>query len=493
MSATFFGHPRGLATLFFTEMWERFTYYGMRAVLVLFLVAAVATGGFGIDDKTATAIYGLYTAGAYLAALPGGWIADRLIGAQRAVLIGGLAITLGNTLLAVSSSPRGFYLGLVVIVLGVGLLKPNVSAIVAELYPEGGARLDSGFTIFYIGINIGGFLGPLITGWAQVAFGLRAGFAAAAVFMAVGVVQFYFTRRQLGNAGAFVTASNAASGADKSKQWRYLWVTVGLTVLLLAALFAGLIPVNAIRLAEGATYVIACMAALYFLYYFIAAGLKREERRRGVVLVVLFVGCVLFFTGYEQAGSSMNLFAERYTDRNLAWLHFVIPTGWFQSLNSGFIFIFAPFFAWAWIALARRNLNPSAPAKFALGVMLMGSGFLVMAAASAIVASGSKVLPYWLITTYLLHTFGELCLSPVGLSYYTKLTPKRFAGQMMGMWFLAMSLGNLLAGLIAGRFDSNDVAAMPAQYMFIVYYSVGLGALLLILSRPVKKLMGTVQ
>jgi proton-dependent oligopeptide transporter, POT family len=488
LSATFFGHPRGLATLFFTEMWERFTYYGMRAVLVLFLVAAVSSGGFGIDDRTATAIYGLYTAGVYLAALPGGWIADRLIGAQRAVLAGGLAITLGNTLLAVSTSPRGFYIGLFVIVLGVGLLKPNVSAIVADLYPEGGARLDSGFTLFYIGINVGGLLGPLVTGWAQIYFGLRAGFAAAALFMAVGVLQFYLTRRHLGAAGAYT-----GSAAGRAKEWRYLWVAVGLSALLLAAVSFGWIPVNAVGLAQVATYMIAGMAALYFLYYFVAAGLTAEERRRGVVLVVLFAGCTLFFSGYEQAGSSLNLFAQRYTDRTLAWLHFTIPAGWFQSLSSAFIILFAPFFAWGWIALAKRNLNPSAPAKFALGVMLMGCGFLVMAAAASIVASGSKVLPYWLILTYLLHTFGELCLSPVGLSYYTKLTPKRFVGQMMGMWFLALSLGNLVAGLIAGEFDVKNVAAMPGQYMHIVYFSVGLGAVLMILSRPVKKLMGNVQ
>jgi POT family proton-dependent oligopeptide transporter len=496
LSATFFGHPRGLATLFFTEMWERFTYYGMRAILVLFLVAAVTAGGFGIDDKTATAIYGLYTAGAYLAALPGGWIADRLIGAQRAVLAGGLAITFGNALLATSTSPRGFYIGLVVIVLGVGLLKPNVSAIVADLYPEGGARLDSGFTVFYMGINVGGFLGPLVTGWAQVHFGARAGFAAAAFFMGVGVLQFYLTRRHLGNAGAH-PASRAARGTGLGSvltpQWRHFWVGTALFALLLAAVSFGWIPVNAVALAQAATYAIVAVAVLYFLYYFIAAGLDAEERRRGVVLVVLFVGCALFFSGYEQAGSSLNLFAERYTSRTLAWLHFVIPTGWFQSLNSAFIILFAPFFAWAWIALAKRNLNPSAPAKFAIGVMLMGSGFLVMAAASAIVASGSKVLPYWLVSTYLLHTFGELCLSPVGLSYYTKLTPKRFVGQMMGMWFLALSLGNLVAGLIAGEFDANNVAAMPGQYMHIVYFSVGLGAVLLALSRPVKKLMGTIQ
>ena len=488
MSSTFFGHPRGLATLFFTEMWERFTYYGMRAVLVLFLVGAVSAGGFAIDDKTATAIYGLYTAGVYLAALPGGWIADRLIGAQRAVLAGGLAITCGNALLATATSPRGFYIGLFVIVLGVGLLKPNVSAIVAELYPEGGARLDAGFTVFYIGINIGGLLGPLVTGWAQVYFGLRAGFAAAALFMAVGVLQFYLTRRYLGTAGSYPEPTAASA-----RHWRYFWAAVGTSLLVLAALTLRWISLDAVALAQAATYAIVATAVLYFLYYFIAAGLDAEERRRGVVLVVLFAGCALFFSGYEQAGSSLNLFAERYTDRWVRWLHVEIPTGWFQSLNAAFIVVLAPFFAWAWVAMAKRNLNPSAPAKFALGVMLMGSGFLVMAAAASIVASGSKVLPYWLIMTYLLHTFGELCLSPVGLSYYTKLTPKRFVGQMMGMWFLAMSLGNLVAGLIAGEFDANNVAAMPGQYMHIVYFAVGLGAVLLALSHPVKKLMGNVQ
>lgn len=495
MAATFFGHPRGLATLFLTEMWERFTYYGMRALLVLFLVSEVSTGGFGLDDKTAAAIYGLYTASAYLAGLPGGWIADRLIGAQRAVLAGGVAISLGNALLAFSTAPRGFYLGLVVIVLGIGLLKPNVSAIVADLYPEGGARLDSGFTIFYIGINIGGFLGPLVTGAAQVLYGARAGFAAAGLFMAVGVVQFLFNRRHLHGAGAHVPPdpSIAGSAAIRSRNWTRLWIAVGAAALLLAAVSVGVIPVNAVGLARAITYVILAMAVLYFLYYFFVADLTPEERRRGVVLVVLFAGCTLFFSGYEQAGSSLNLFAERYTDRTLEWLHFVIPASWFQSLNSLFIFIFAPFFAWAWIALAARNLNPSAPAKFAIGVMLMGSGFLVMAGAAAIVATGAKVLPYWLILTYMLHTLGEVCLSPVGLSYYTKLAPKRFVGQMMGMWFLALSLGNLVASLIAGEFDDRHVAAMPGQYMRIVYFSVGLGAVLLVLSRPVKKLMGNVE
>jgi proton-dependent oligopeptide transporter, POT family len=496
LGPTFFGHPRGLATLFLTEMWERFTFYGMRAVLILFLVASVATGGLGLDDKTAAAIYGLYNAAVYLAALPGGWVADRLIGAQRAVMVGGLLITTGNLLLAISTSPKGFYFGLLVIILGVGLLKPNVSAIVAGLYPEGGARLDSAFTIFYIGINIGGALGPLVIPVAQKFFGLRAGFGAGAVFMIIGVVQFYFTRKYLGEAGVRAAPVHAAGGnhalVPRSKEWLRLWIGVAALALVVLAASSGWIPVDAFRLGQGAAYVIAGVGILYFAYYFLFADLTTEERKRGVVLVVLFVGCALFFSGFEQAGSSLNLFAERYTDRVIGWLNFEIPTGWFQSLNSIFIILCAPFFAWMWIALARRNLNPSAPAKFALGLMLMGSGFLVMAAAATIVAHGSKVLPYWLLITYLLHTFGELCLSPVGLSYYTKLAPKRFVGQMMGMWFLATSLGNLVAGLIAGEFDANNVAAMPGQYMHIVYFTVGVGAILLVISRPVKKLMGGV-
>jgi proton-dependent oligopeptide transporter, POT family len=488
LSATFLGHPRGLATLFFTEMWERFTYYGMRAVLVLFLVSAVSTGGFGIDDRTATAIYGLYTAGTYLASLPGGWIADRLIGARRAVFLGGIGIAVGNALLATSASPQMFYVGLLVIVLGVGLLKPNASAMVAELYPEGGARLDAGFTIFYMGINAGATLGPIVTGEAQQLIGPRAGFGVTAIFMGLGVLQYYLTQGYLGEAGKTI----AAGGARASRRaWLQFSVVALIGALLVTACGFGWIPMNPLRIAHASTLLIAGTAILYFGYLFTAAKLTREEKRRALVIVVLFIGSVLFWSGYEQAGSSLNLFAERYTDRAVG--HFTIPTGWFQSLNPAFVITFAPLVAWVWIALARRQLNPSVPAKFAIGVILMGSGFVVMASASAFVAAGSKVLPYWLIMTYLLHTIGELCLSPVGLSYTTKLSPKRFVGQMMGMWFLSLSLGNLAAGLIAGEFDANNTRAMPGQYLHIVYFAVGVGALLLALSRPVKKLMGDVR
>jgi POT family proton-dependent oligopeptide transporter len=490
VTPTFLGHPRGLATLFFTEMWERFTYYGMRAVLVLFLVGAVATGGFGIDDKTATAIYGLYTAGVYLICLPGGWIADRLIGARRAVFAGGMIITAGNVGLALAPNPAAFYASLVVIVVGVGLLKPNVSAMVAELYPEGGARRDSGFTIFYIGINVGSALGPIVTGAAQNWFGPRAGFASAAVFMAIGVLQFHLTRRYLGNAG--LPPAPRGFPTARRRTWLGVWGALTALAAVVLACAAGWIRIDAISLADYTFALILGIAVLFFSYFLFFAGLDAEERRRGVVLVVLFLGSALFWTGYEQAGSSLNLFAERYTDRAITALHFVIPTEWFQALNPVFIVVFAPAFAWTWVALARRHLDPSVPAKFALGVILMGSGFLIMAVAATIVASGSKVLPWWLIFTYLLHTFGELCLSPVGLSFFTKLSPQRFVGQMMGMFFLSLSLGNLAAGLVAGEFDAEHVAAMSGQYLHIVYFAVGLGGLLLLASRPVKRLMGNV-
>jgi POT family proton-dependent oligopeptide transporter len=432
----------------------------------------------------------------YLAALPGGWIADRLIGARRAVFIGGGLIALGNAMLAASTAPRGFYLGLLVIVLGVGLLKPNVSAMVAELYPEGGARLDAGFTVFYMGINLGATLGPVVTGEAQLLIGPRAGFGVAAVFMAAGVLQYYLTQHHLGAAGKFVAPADAGGGAiargtGARKPWRSLWIALAASALAVAALSFGWIAVNPLSLARASTLVIAATAVLYFAYLFIAGNLSAEEKRRALVIVVLFFGSALFWLGYEQAGSSLNLFAERYTDRALG--SFVIPASWFQSLDAAFVIAFAPLLAWVWIALARRHLKPSAPASFAIGVILMGLGFAVMAVAASIVAHGSKVLPYWLIATYLLHTLGELCLSPVGLSYTTKLSPKRLVGQMMGMWFLSLSLGNLAAGLIAGEFDANNVAAMPGQYMHIVYFTVGLGAVLLALSRPVRKLMGDVR
>jgi len=485
---SFFGHPRGLATLFFTEMWERFSYYGMRALLVLFLVDAVARGGLGLDDKTATAIYGLYTAAVYIVALPGGWIADRLIGAQKAVLYGGILIALGSFGLWLSPNASMFYLGLVVIILGVGLLKPNISALVADLYPEGGGRRDAGFTIFYMGINLGAFIGPLITAWLAQKYGWRVGFMAAGVGMALGVAQFIATRRHLGGAGA---APHVAAGTDMSGAWRNLWIGSAILGVLIALPFLGIVKVSPIALQAQGIVVIVAMAALYFAYLLLFAGLDGVEKKRVLVLIVLFLACALFWSGFEQAGSSLNLFAERYTDRVVG--AFTVPAGWFQSLNAIFIVIFAPVFSALWVNLARRNLDPSTPVKFALGLVGMALGFLVMFFAARIVAEGMPAAAYWLVLTYLFHTFGELCLSPVGLSSVTKLVPQRFVGQSLGIWFLAASLGNLVAGKIAGEFDAENVGAMPGQYLNIFWFGMVAAVVLLLVSPVVKRWMGGVK
>jgi POT family proton-dependent oligopeptide transporter len=486
---SFFGHPRALATLFFTEMWERFTFYGMRALLVLFLVDAVSSGGYGFDDRTATAIYGLYTAAVFMAALPGGWVADRLIGAQRAVMAGGVLMTIGNLMLVIPGPPPLFFAGLVVIVLGVGLLKPSISTLVAELYPEGGGRRDAGFTIFYMGINLGAFIGPLIAGWLALEFGWRIGFLAAAIGMPLGLAQFWLSRGLLGGAGG--AAHRPVGDEGLRRDWIVLGAAVTMLALVAFLLLSGIVAVNPAPLAKAAAYVLVGMAAAYFLYLFFGAGLDAVERKRVVVVLVMFVACALFWSGFEQAGSSMNLFAKRHVDRVVGG--FEIPAGWFQSVQPAFVILFAPVFSALWVSLARRNLNPAAPLKFAFGLLLMGLGFLFMVKAAGIVAGGTQSPAYLLILTYLLHTFGELCLSPVGLSTVTKLAPARFVGQMMGVWFLASSLGKLTAGLIAGGFDPNDLAAMPGRYLGIVAYGCAVGLVLLLISPRVTRLMGGVK
>ncbi|HEY4368398.1 MAG TPA: oligopeptide:H+ symporter [Steroidobacteraceae bacterium] len=484
-----FGHPRGLATLFFTEMWERFTYYGMRALLVLFLADSVR-GGFGLDDKTATAIYGLYISASYILCLPGGWVADRLIGARRAVWHGGVLIAIGNALLALGSTAATFYAGLIVIVCGVGLLKPNVSAMVADLYPEGGGRRDAGFTIFYMGINLGAFLGPIVTGLLAEHYGWRPAFAAGSILMLAGLAQYRIFQHQLGNAGLHVAGASGETGAATIKRgWLIVGALVAGIVVAYLLVLTGVIVINPLTLAQTTGAALIAVAAIYFIYMFLFAGLDGTEKKRMAVILFLFVGCALFWAGFEQTGASLNLFAERYVERTIQSLDFMIPTAWFQSLNSIFILMFAAPFSVLWVSLAKRNLDPSAPAKFGLGLILLGLGFLFMVIAANVVSQGGKAMPYLLALTYLLHTFGELCVSPVGLSYVTKLAPARFVSQMMGVWFLATSVGNLSAGLLAGIFETDKVEAMPGQFMKFVYFIVAAGVVLLLLSKPVKRLM----
>ena len=463
----FFGHPQGLATLFFTEMWERFSYYGMRALLVLFLVDAVAKGGFGLDDRTATAIYGLYTAAVYVVALPGGWIADRLIGTQAASLWGGLIIAAGHLLLGFSGSAAVvFYVGLAAIIAGTGLLKPNLSALVAQLYPEGGYRRDAGFTIYYMSVNLGAFIGPLITAWLAQHFGWHYGFFAAAVGMILGVLYFVKHRGLLREAGLRPAPPPAGRTAPNARVW-LTWIGVGFGVVV-ATLASGAIPISPVELQEGSTWVIVAVSAAYFVYLFFFAGLGRIERRRAVMMLILFLACALFWSGFEQAGSSFNLFAERYTDRQLGTM--LIPAGWFQSMNPLFIMVFAPLFSALWVLLGARNLDPSAPTKFVFGLLGMAIGFVILAAAARYVAAGQQVSPMWLTSVYLVHTFGELCLSPVGLSAFTKLAPPRLVSQSLGVWFMGTALGQLIAGRIAGEFDANNLGAMPGQLMRIFWF-----------------------
>lgn len=482
-SAATRSHPRGISTLFFTEMWERFSYYGMRALLVLFMVDAVR-GGMGLNDKTATAIYALYTASVYLMALPGGWLADRLWGAQRAVWYGGIIIALGHFTLALPWTPT-FYLGMVLVVVGSGTLKPNMSGLVAELYPEGGARRDAGFTIFYMGVNIGAAIGPIVCGWLAKNFGWHWGFGAAGIGMVIGLAQFRLTRHHLAGAGIH--------RGDDSPLLPYEKVVfaggLGLGCLILLLWTSGVILLNPLFLAHCMTYVILAIAALFFVRIYLRAGLTSIERNRVTMILVLFLASALFWAGFEQAGSSFNLFAERFTMRKLGWLNYEIPAAWFQALGPLFIITFAPLFASLWVSLARHHLNPSIPVKFGLGLILLAVGFLAMAGASEAVAAGQKAWPTWLIITYLLHTFGELCLSPVGLSSVTKLAPRRLAGQMMGIWFLATSLGSLIAGLLAGGFDPTSTQHWSTIYLKILILPAAAGLLLILFSGRLKRLM----
>jgi POT family proton-dependent oligopeptide transporter len=480
----FLGQPAGFSTLFFTELWERFSYYGMRAILVLFLVGEAATGGMGLDDATATAIYGLYTAGVYIMSMPGGWVADRLLGAQRAVLWGGALIAVGHLLLALAGGGLGslFMLGLIVIVLGTGLLKPNISSLVGHLHAtsSGGAR-DAGFTWFYMAINIGATLGPIVTAWLAQRFGWHIGFLAAAIGMVAGLFYYVRTRALLGDAGR---TPLSASSATLARDWKLLWVVLGLFAGLLVLCVA--LRVSPVVLRENAMLVMVLATAAYFAYLLFFAGLTALERRGILLLLILVAASTLFWAGYEQAGSSLTLFAERNTNRMLGSFEF--PAGWFQSVPAFFVLLCAPLLAGLWSYLAARGRDLSIILKFALGLAGMGAGFLVMVGAAKVVghnlmgASGGAG-PIWLITTYLLHTLGELCLSPVGMSATTQLAPKRFAGQAMGIWFTSLAMGNLLASQLAGSLDGADANDMAKYFLLMFQYGAG-GAVLLLVAAP---------
>jgi proton-dependent oligopeptide transporter, POT family len=482
--ARWFGHPRGLSTLFFTEMWERFSYYGMRAILVLFMTNAVATGGMGLDDVTATAIYGLYTAAVYVVALPGGWIADRILGLRRAVFWGGVVIAAGHFTMAIPS-PFTFYAGLMLIVIGTGLLKPNVSAMVGDLYPEGGARRDAGFSIYYMGINIGGFLGPIVCGYLGEMVDWHLGFGAAGVGMVLGLIQYSFGGRHLGTAGEPRRQDAAPGGRTAAIRSlvRGLEAVAGIILIAWALRSMGAVRFTLLGFVDWTGVFIVSLAAVYLLYVVVFGGLNAAEKKRIGVIAVCFLAAACFWSGFEQAGSSMNLFANRLTDRLIGGWE--MPASWLQSVNSVFIIALAPLFSALWLWMGTRN--PSIPAKMGFGLIFLGVGFAVLAWGSVNATLDHPVSPVWLTVTYFFHTVGELCLSPIGLSSITRLSPHRYVGQMMGIWFMGAALGNLVAGRVAGLIESLP---LPQLFGAVTMFSIGAGLVLLIFTKPLRGWIG---
>lgn len=494
----FFGHPRGLATLFFTELWERFSYYGMRAILILFMTAPLAAGGLAFDTAKAGVIYGTYTALVYLASLPGGWIADRFLGQRRATLYGGVVIMTGHICLAIPTMVT-FYLGLACIVAGTGLLKPNISTMVGQLYGAEDARRDAGFSIFYMGINLGAFLAPLACGWLAQSPQFRGvlaslgiapesswhwGFGMAAVGMFLGLVQYLLGWKHLGDAGMYPVPPKDA--ADRESQRRRLRLGLGATAALVALLAVlggtGVIRVTPEGIGDAFGVGLLLVTVLFFAGLLGSRGWTPDERKRLIVIGVLFAAAAVFWSVFEQAGSTLNLFAERNTRNHILGRDF--PASWYQALNPIFIIALAPGFAWLWVRLGRRD--PSSPAKFAFGLFFVALGFAILIPAAGIAAAGGKVSPMWLVLTYLLHTIGELCLSPVGLSAMTKLAPARVAGLMMGVWFLAASVGNYLGGRVASLYESF---ALPTLFAVVTAFALLAAAVLALLVKPIDRML----
>ena len=434
-----FGHPRGLATLFFTEMWERFSYYGMRALLMLYMVGSVQQPGLGFGERRAAMIYGIYTMAVYLSGIPGGWIADRFLGHYRAVFIGGCIIAAGHFSMAIPGLPF-FFAGLGLIVIGTGLLKPNVSSMVGSLYAREDARRDAGFSIFYMGINLGAFIAPLICGWLGQSANWHLGFGAAGVGMIIGLVQYVAGRKYLAPVSHAETAPATAAGAPAT-------------------------PVPS------------------------EARLTGTDWARIGAIAILTLFALLFWAGFEQAGSSLTLFADRATQ--LTVFGFQYPSSWFQSVEPLFVILFSPVFALLWVRLAKANKEPSSPAKFTLGLFFLALSFaLVIPAARAFESSGGRVSPLWLVGLYFLQMIGELCLSPVGLSMVTKLSPTRLVGLMMGVWFFATAMGNYVAGWIAGFLQDRPFSdVFQAAFLNLIIATVVLAALIV----PIRKLMRGVK
>jgi POT family proton-dependent oligopeptide transporter len=444
----FSGHPAGLTTLFFTELWERFSYYGMRAILVLYMVAPLSEGGLAFDVKTASSIYGTYTMSVYLTTLPGGLLADRLLGARLAVLLGGVIIACGHFSM-VFTSPAFFYAGLVLISVGTGLLKPNISTMVGSLYGENDPRRDSGFSIFYMGINIGAVLAPLVCG-----------------FLA-----------QSQNFKDFI----ASMGFDPAMSWHWAFGAAGVGMTL------GLIVYLSQR--ERLQHIGGSVRKPKEEKQAVAhPPLTSADWKRIGAIFIFFLFTILFWAGYEQKGASLNLFAKQLVRTEIfGW---TFPSAWLQSLTAFFVILLAPIFSWLWIRMGERQ--PSSPAKFTFGLLFIGLGYVLMVPAAMLTVAG-KISPLWLVGLYFLEVVGEMCLSPVGLSTVTKLAPAKLLGIMMGVWFLAAALGNKLAGYLGGFFDASNSGVLMKLYGGIAVGLLISAAVLALLTPSIRRLMGNVH
>jgi len=472
------GHPRGLTTLFFTEMWERFSYYGMRALLILYMTTAVAGGGMGLDTKTATSIYGAYTGSVYLMSIPGGWFADNVLGTRQSVLVGGIIIALGHFSMALPMDWT-FYMGLILIVLGTGLLKPNVSALVGDLYNPEDQRRDAGFSIFYVGINIGASTAPLVCSFLGEKINWHLGFAAAGIGMTFGLIQYVMGRDRLARAGKPPQQTSAMTRRNALKGALFMAAISAAVVFL----YFGPEPV-----VKNKAWIMIGALALLIAWLFLAF-LRPEEKKPVAVIVILFLFSLIFYMCYEQAGSSFNLFARDFTNRNAFGREF--PAGWYQAVPAVSVVVLAPVFAWFWLKLGDRQ--PSSPVKFSLGLLFVGLGAATLALASLFIGGGSKVGPWWLVGVYVLQTVGEICLYPVGLSTTTKLAPQRLAGLMMGVWFLSISFGNFAAGMAAGYFESNSQDALVGLFSKVAAIPIIAAIALLALTPFIRKRMGKIR
>ena len=481
-SNTFFGHPIGLRTLFLTEMWERMSYYGMRALLVLYMTGAV-TGfnpGLGWSQIESQAIYGIYSGMVYFMVVPGGWIADNILGHQKAVLIGALIIALGHFTLAIPIE-QTFFLGLIFVVLGTGLLKGNISTIVGQLYEGQDDKRDSGYTIFYMSINIGSTLGFLICSYLGEKIGWHWGFGAAGIGMTFGVIQYIKHRHLLGDAGMH---PNEMSDDKRKKLTNYLKASLVGMFMVIGAGLLGFFTIDPRFFAEQFAYFLTIIAGLYFIYLFLFAGLNATERKNLILLFLLFIGAAAFWSGFDQSAGSLNIFARDYTDLSIAG--YKIPVGWLQFANPVIVVLFAPIFAGIWAQLARKNLDPSLPIKFAIGLLFMALSFLVMIVAVNIAIEASPVGMQWLLLTYLFQTWGELALSPIGLSAFSRYGPKRYMGQMFGLWFLASAIGGVLAGLLGGEALDGGLETISPVFEFMIQYYLVIAVALIALSFVIK-------